>query len=100
MEKVTKIYIVLPAYNEAENLPYLLEALETVSANLEESGYVRHYVVVDDGSDDPTPNILKKYQAELPMDMIRHGSNEGLGPTLRDGLFRAVELADPDDIAR
>ena len=93
-----RLFMVLPAYNEAENLPALLANLENVFARLERLGHARQYVIVDDGSKDATPQVLVEQQANLPIDVITHNPNQGLGPTIRDGLRRATELADNDDI--
>ena len=98
MSESTRLYVVLPAYNEAENLPSLLDSLEHVSSSLRGLGYSTNYIVVDDGSDDETPNILNEYQEKLPIDVIRHEPNQGLGPTLRDGFQRACDLAKGADI--
>lgn len=98
MDITTRLFIVLPAYNEAENLPELLNSLDRVASEVSALGYERQYVIVDDGSVDETPEILKRHQLKLPIDVITHRPNQGLGPTLRDGLRRASELARPDDI--
>lgn len=90
--------MVLPAYNEAENLPALLANLEGVFARLAQLGHEREYVIVDDGSRDATPRVLQDHQQRLPIDVITHNPNQGLGPTIRDGLRRAAERATDHDI--
>ena len=79
-----KVIVVLPAYNEQENLPGLLdnlaEALTDASLDFE-------IVVVDDGSSDATPDILTQRGTQLPLRVQRHERNQGLGGTIRDGLF-------------
>lgn len=92
------LYMVLPAYNEAENLPALLERLEEVFAVLERQGHDHAYVIVDDGSKDETPEILERFASRLPITVITHSPNQGLGPTIRDGLRKASEMADPGDL--
>ncbi len=49
--------IVIPAYNEEENLPILLERLEKILTQLP---YPTEVVVVDDGSEDRTAQILRE----------------------------------------
>lgn len=95
---IPKLYMVLPAYNEAENLPALLANLEGVFERLARLGHERQYVIVDDGSKDATPQVLREQQERLPIDVITHNPNQGLGPTIRDGLRRASELASNDDM--
>lgn len=92
------LYMVLPAYNEADNLPTLLADLETVFARLLQLGHRRRYVIVDDGSTDGTPELLRDCRTRLPMEVITHAPNQGLGPTIRDGLLRASRDADEGDI--
>ena len=93
-----KLFMVLPAYNEAENLGPLLENLERAFGVLVRLGHERSYVIVDDGSTDATPTLLADIARTLPVTMIRHDPNLGLGFTIRDGLKRASELADEEDI--
>ena len=96
--ELPKTYVVLPAYNEEENLPLLFENLETALSALSRRGHERAYVVVDDGSTDATPQILRELETRLPMTVITHDPNQGLGITIRDGLRRASELAEDDYI--
>lgn len=98
MSELVRLYVVLPAYNEAENIPTLLDSLAVVASGIRALGYSTHYIVVDDGSDDETPAILTEYKAKLPIEVIRHEPNQGLGPTLRDGFKRASDLAKGADI--
>src|SRR5438093_1782250 len=95
---IPKLFVVLPAYNEAENLRPLLSSLEMICDCLGRAGHGHQYVIVDDGSSDDTPEILSELKAELPITVITHSPNQGLGATIRDGLERASELADEQDI--
>jgi dolichol-phosphate mannosyltransferase len=86
---------VLPAYNEAANLHAVLEALEQAAAD---AGMVYHAVVVNDGSRDSTGEIALAHKDSLPLTLIAHERNLGLGAAIRSGLLRAVDLAHDDDI--
>jgi dolichol-phosphate mannosyltransferase len=79
-------YFVVPAYNEAANLPRLLEDLEARSELLPPGSRV---VVVDDGSQDGTPELVEAYEGPLPLELVRLGTNQGPGAAFRAG-FRAV----------
>jgi hypothetical protein len=68
--------VILPAYNEALALPKVLEELSLV---LDEQYEV---IVVDDGSNDDTANIVAAY----PCRLIRHVSNRGKGAAVRTGI--------------
>lgn len=93
-----KIIVALPAFNEASNLPDLLENFERSLADISLQGLQRLYVIVDDGSKDNTMEVLWKYSQRLPINIIAHELNQGLGPTIRDALRKACELADDTDI--
>ena len=88
----------LPAYNEEKGLPPLLANLEENFAKLSNLGYGHSYVIVDDGSKDNTLEIIKEHGERLPIAIVIHEQNKGLGPTIRDALKKASELANDDDI--
>jgi dolichol-phosphate mannosyltransferase len=89
------LFVVLPAYNEEQNLPGLLEKLNEALTN---DGFQFKIVVVDDGSRDATPRILEEYKTRLPLVVYRHEKNQGLGATIRDGLIHGTELTGDRDI--
>ena len=68
--------IIIPAYNEEEGLPVVLE-------DLRKSVNGQHEVlVVDDGSSDATSRVASLYRCGV----IRHGRNRGKGEAMRTGL--------------
>ncbi len=89
------ILVLLPAYNEAEALPLLLPKIIQV---LGESGREYRILVCDDGSGDRTPELLETYATEMPLEVITHKYNRGLGETSRDLFERAIEICGPDDV--
>ncbi len=93
-----RIIIALPAYNEALNIGALLDTFENVIGLALGYGFDRLYVVVDDGSVDQTRNILREYAKKIPLEIVVHEQNQGLGPTIRDALQKAVNEAKPGDI--
>jgi len=94
--KKSHLYIVLPAYNEEENIGKLLDR---INYYLLDSGIDNYEViVVDDGSADRTPEILKDYEQRMPLKIVQHEKNQGLGPTIRDGLLYAAKQAAYNDI--
>jgi dolichol-phosphate mannosyltransferase len=90
-----RIFLTLPAYNEETALPHLLESFKS---QMDSSGYEGQVVVVDDGSTDATSRIVQDWSSFLPIDLIRHQVNAGLGTTIHDGLRRTAELARADDV--
>jgi len=58
--------LVIPAYNEEENIPTLLMRIESALAPLVAHGKTFEVVMVDDGSTDRTPQLLADGQAKYP----------------------------------
>ena len=57
-EKVKKIILIIPAYNESESLKYLIERLDKVTLSIPK--YKFNYLFVNDGSTDNTLSLLKE----------------------------------------
>ena len=91
-----KLYIVLPAYNEEGNLPSLLQRIKDTMDFTPISSY--EVVVVNDGSKDRTLEIATNWKKNMPVNVVNHPINKGLGQTIRDGLFTASQAANPNDI--
>jgi dolichol-phosphate mannosyltransferase len=89
------VWVVLPAYNEEANLGDLLTA---IAEAMVEAGQEYHVVVVDDGSKDGTLRVARDFELRLPLIIVQHENNAGLGAALRDGLMRAAALATPADV--
>ena len=67
-----KIFVIIPAYNEAERIGLVLEDLKPFPYSV---------VVVDDGSSDNTAEIVSRYPAVL----LRHQINRDQGAALETG---------------
>lgn len=70
------LYVVLPAYNEAASIDRVLASLDHL---VEESGMAIHAIIVNDGSSDSTGDIIRNRQGLLPVTLVEHGTNQGLG---------------------
>ena len=81
----TKVSVVIPVY-QVEN--YLERAVDSV---LEQTLHEIEIILVDDGSEDTSPQICDRYAREHP-DRIRviHKENEGLGMARNTGVGAAV----------
>ncbi|MFK8112954.1 MAG: glycosyltransferase [Rubripirellula sp.] len=90
-----KVLLALPAYNEQESLP---ELLERVGEAFADSGMPYEVIIVDDGSKDDTAKIASQMSFQMPIHLVQHEVNQGLGVTLRDGLKEAVDRAGERDI--
>jgi dolichol-phosphate mannosyltransferase len=91
----SKVFMALPAYNEEAALPELLERIGEAFAD---SGLPYEVVIVDDGSSDDTAKIASQMSYQMPIHLVQHDQNQGLGTTLRDGLREAVDRAGERDI--
>jgi dolichol-phosphate mannosyltransferase len=89
-----KIWIVLPAYNEAAGLPPLIESLED---HLRETGREFRIVVVNDGSTDGTRRLLDDWASRKRVVAIHNDQNRGLAETVKRGLLAATEWAGEHD---
>jgi dolichyl-phosphate beta-glucosyltransferase len=80
--------IVLPAYNEEDRLP---AGLDRVVAFLAAQDFESEIVVVDDGSRDRTPDIVRNRKTDLPekiaLRLIQHEANRGKGAAIRTGML-------------
>lgn len=78
------IYFIIPAYNEAANLPELLASIQRWAGTHREGC---HLIAVDDGSKDATAAVFGAFRA-LPTTLVRHPINLGVHEVFRSG-FRA-----------
>jgi dolichol-phosphate mannosyltransferase len=83
---VDHIAVVLPAYNEEKDLPQLLRRLDSALRKLSRP---YHVVVVDDGSADRTADIATEASWTMPVHLVRHAQNQGLGRAIQTGLTEA-----------
>lgn len=87
-----KVWVVLPAYNEAQNLPGLLRQLQELRWGR------LQVVVVDDGSTDRTAEVVAAWPGDLQVRLVRHGGNLGLGRAVATGLRYVLDRAGPEDV--
>lgn len=82
-----KISIVIPAHNEALNLPGLIDEIGAALA-----GRAYEVIVVDDGSDDGTDDVLAELARTAPIALrhIRHATPAGKSFALRSGVYAAT----------
>ncbi len=80
--------IVIPAYNEERRLPATLDAIFNW---LDVSPYGdAEVVVVDDGSTDSTPKVVKSRAALEPrLRLLQNPGNRGKGYAIRHGMLKA-----------
>jgi dolichol-phosphate mannosyltransferase len=83
---LSRCIVVVPTYNEAENLPLLVPALLAQDERLV-------VLIVDDESPDGTGKCADDFALASPRVHVLHRpQKQGLGPAYRAGIFRALEL--------
>ena len=92
---MTKIHVVLPAYNESESLPSLLTRFGNLPME-QRSNMSIH--VINDGSTDNTREVALKPYLGLDVDVIDHSRNMGLGQAVQTGIRAVTETASEDDL--
>ena len=85
-----KVVVVLPTYNERENIPRIVPALFALDIpNF-------HLLVVDDNSPDGTGEIVEDLARESVykgrLDLLRRAEKQGLGPAYIEGFKFALAL--------
>jgi len=74
-----KLSIIVPVYNEEKTIEKVIKELKKLKINKE-------IIVVDDGSKDKTPQILKKIKG---IKVITHKTNKGKGAAVTTGIKHA-----------
>ncbi len=81
--------IVLPTYNEAENVIVLIPEIFKQAKKID--SHELHILVVDDTSPDGTAKIIKQFQKDYSHLHLISGKKEGLGEAYKRGMKHAIE---------
>ena len=90
MEKIDKLSIIVPAYNEARTIHLILDRVLEVELL---SGIKKELILVNDCSTDNTEEILLKYIQERPgadIQYFKHEVNKGKGAAIHTGIQKAT----------
>jgi dolichol-phosphate mannosyltransferase len=92
----TVISLILPAYNEEEALPPLLDAIAQVRSQFLPDLRV---FVIDDGSADATAQVVLTAAASHEwIHLVKHERNQGLSQAIQSGFEAALQDAQPNDV--
>ncbi len=83
------VVVVIPTYNERENIRVLLTKLADAFGT--KQTYTISYLVVDDTSPDGTATVVKAYQKTHKNVYLISGKKEGLGKAILRGMTEAFE---------
>ncbi|MEI6899549.1 MAG: glycosyltransferase [Bacteroidota bacterium] len=90
------LYILLPAYNEEESIDYIFPKFKNYLENEYKTDY--KIIICNDGSKDKTLEKIEKYRSSMPIEVINHKINRGLGETARDLFEYVAEVCSDEDI--
>jgi glycosyltransferase involved in cell wall biosynthesis len=80
---MTRLSVVIPVYNEVDTIESVIEAVLAVDLGAAE------LIVVDDGSDDGTRDVLRDKIEPRGVRVLLHDRNRGKGAALRTGFAAA-----------
>jgi len=87
---IKKLSIIIPAYNEAPTIHFILNKVIAVQLN---GNIEKEIIIVNDCSKDATKDVVEKYIAEHPQQDIRlfnQEYNQGKGAALHKGISLAT----------
>ena len=91
------IYILLPCFNEYENLNILIKKINNLSLN---NNYIFKLIIVNDGSTDQTNSNINKLKKKSKNNIIyiNHKKNLGLNMSMFSGFIKFLKVAKKNDI--
>lgn len=85
--------VILPAYNESENIELLVERWEAQRPHIDSLDVHLRIVVINDGSIDATEALCRSLARKYPnFSFISHKKNKGLGKALETGILHVLRL--------
>src|SRR5215813_5198309 len=90
-----KIVIIIPTYNERENIGVLLNALNAEFRSIQHD---MHVLVVDDGSPDGTAEAVLEYVKNNSNFHLITGTKKGLGNAYIRGMRHAIDQLNADAV--
>lgn len=90
----SKACVILPTYNEAENVRVLIPAIFARTEGLK--SHELHVVVVDDESPDGTAAAVRELQGRYPCLHLVTGRKRGLGEAYKRGMSWAMKRLEPE----
>lgn len=79
-----RVSLIIPTYNERENVPILLEEIFSIIESISEIEL--EIIIVDDNSPDGTGEIAEKMSNKYPVKVIHRNGKKGLGSAVMEGF--------------
>lgn len=89
------IIFIIPAYNEEKNIGTLLSKMKE---KMKQSSVPYRIIIVNDGSKDLTLNKIGSFKDSMPITVISHLTNLGVGQVFRSGFSEALKIAGEEDV--
>ncbi|MFQ5444822.1 MAG: glycosyltransferase [Nitrospinales bacterium] len=89
------IYILIPVFNEEENIPPLVTSIDQALKTMREEYRV---IFVNDGSTDGTAGEIQKHMKSFPLDMLENKPNQGVGVSFDKGFKHFIAQGKSGDI--
>ncbi|NWG09546.1 MAG: polyprenol monophosphomannose synthase [Nitrososphaerales archaeon] len=90
---MARIAILIPTYNERDNIPILIDDIFKILSN----GHDVHIVVIDDNSPDGTAQVVKKVsEHKNNVHLLSRPGKYGIGSAYIDGLIWSGSNLSPD----
>ena len=74
-----KLSVIIPCYNEKKTIKKIIDKIFLQKINLE-------IILVDDGSDDGTVNVIKNYKRDSRVKIVYHLKNKGKGAAIKSAV--------------
>src|ERR1700749_3122830 len=87
---ITKLSIVIPAYNEGRTIHLILDKIKAVKLVHD---ITKEIIIINDCSTDNTEEAINAYMAENPaadIQYLKHEVNQGKGAALHTGISHAT----------
>lgn len=90
------LFIMVPVFNEAPNIPTLFEAFHRLNEEFRDRFSLR-FLLVDDGSDDDTVQVARKEAKGLSLEVLQHAQNKGPGAAFATAFEWLASAMGEDD---
>lgn len=85
------ILAIIPTYNEAENIPVLMDRLFSVFDKNKIDGSV---IIIDDNSQDNTGKVAQDLNKKYPIEVVQRAGKLGLGSAYKEGFKKIKDKND------